>query len=203
MTINANILERAVSELSATCKAWNAKAGVAFDAALDKQHLTRDSILQAGAKAHAAAGLATRDEIHGQLNDLCDYYLFASDAERLKVRELADGNEALLRHLREHIGWSLSRITSPSDAREVRRGLAAASIEQNQSDFRDTYIAFGELYLKAVAVGIDPDSEFEYVSSISSSVARNRSGNMRDFLGKFKQSAFFASYVKPKLGAST
>jgi hypothetical protein len=77
-------------------------------------------------------------------------------------------------------------------------------MEDNESDFRDTYIALGELYLKATRLGIDAASEFEYVSSISSDTPRpapSRLGNMRDFLGKFQQSAFFASYVKPKLGA--
>jgi hypothetical protein len=71
-----------------------------------------------------------------------------------------------------------------------RRGLAAASIENKQSDFRDTIVALRELFAAAQDSGIDPRDELKRVAAVSDEhPSRGGVGNMRDFL---------LSYTEPR-----
>jgi hypothetical protein len=77
--------------------------------------------------------------------------------------------------------------------------VAAVSIDDNGTDFRDTYVALGALYLCAVRCGMEPGSYFGDAAEISSSVSNMEQTSMRDFLLRFEGSAYFGESVAPKL----
>jgi len=92
------------------------------------------------------------------------------------------------------------RLADTCDDRWLRLGLAAVSIDDNGTDFRDTYVALGALYLSAVRCGIEPGPYFEEAAEISSSVSNMELTPMRDFLLRFEGSAYFEEAVAPNLG---
>jgi hypothetical protein len=91
------------------------------------------------------------------------------------------------------------RLADTCDERWLRLGLAAVSIDDNGTDFRDTYVALGALYLCAVRCGMDPRPYFEEAAEISSGASNTEPTSMRDFLLRFKGSAYFGESVAPKL----
>ena len=96
--------------------------------------------------------------------------------------------------------WSFAdKLADTCDDRWLRLGLAAVSIDDNGTDFRDTYVALGALYLCAVRCGMEPGSYFEEAAEISSGVSNMEQTSMRDFLLRFEGSAYFGESVAPKL----
>jgi hypothetical protein len=77
--------------------------------------------------------------------------------------------------------------------------LAAVSIDDNGTDFRDSYMALGDLYICAVRCGMEPGPYFEEVAEISSSDPNIERISMRNFLLRFEGSAYFGETVAPKL----
>ena len=96
--------------------------------------------------------------------------------------------------------WSFAnRLADSCDDRWLRLGLAAVSIDDNGTAFRDSYVALGDLYICAVRCGIEPGPYFEEVAEISSGVPNIEQTPMRDFLLRFEGSAYFRETVAPKL----
>ena len=81
----------------------------------------------------------------------------------------------------------------------LRLGLAAVSIDDNGTDYRDTYVALGDMYVCAVRRGMEPVTYFEEAAEISSGVSNIEQTSMRDFLLRFEGSAYFGEAVAPKL----
>jgi hypothetical protein len=136
------------------------------------------------------------DELHQQIDELCVAYLKASDEEREYIRELVRDQKPLLNGLWRHIGWAVQN--KPPDW--VRRALAAASIEDNRMDFRDTFVALGQLYLGAVENGQDASQCFKEIALLSSATPGPFfPHSMRDFLAHFEQSAFFRQSIQSRL----
>lgn len=142
-------------------------------------------------------------ELHQLIDDLCALYLSASEEQRAQIRNLAAEPPSTVRNqLLSHIGWAGEQASSSKDGEWVRRGLAAASIEDNRLDYRDMFRALGGLYLAASSAGIDCSHYFQEASELSST-QRGPSpsvGSMRDFLANFEQSAYFKLDVRPKIG---
>ena len=139
------------------------------------------------------------DEAHRVVDDVCVAYLAAGTAERQKIREAAASSKRSLHLLLDHIARSAKRIQGPLDVQWLRVGLAAASINDLGTDFRDVYLALGDLYVAAARAGIDAAPQFAAVAEISSREKRFQNYSTFDFLGSFRESAFFASTVRPKL----
>jgi hypothetical protein len=70
-----------------------------------------------------------------------------------------------------YVYTSASRLQSSADGEWLRKGLAAASIENCSVDYRDVLLALAELYAAAEKVGIDPKPHFAAVAELSSSDA--------------------------------
>jgi hypothetical protein len=137
-----------------------------------------------------------REELHCTIDELCAFYLGASEGERDHIRTLIQAHRPLHNGLLSHIGWAAQH--KPPDW--LRRGLAAASIEDNRLDSRDMFIALGALYLVAIQAGLDASCYFQEAAQWSSSVAGPYFKRpMRDFLSDFEQSAYFRESIQPKL----
>jgi hypothetical protein len=202
-TINGQNLDQAVSEISAMCEAVSARSEPAFQKALNGK-LSREGLAEAGKAAAAAVGPVAREEIHSRLEDVCDFYLSSNETDRERLRGLVAQNKALRWYVFCHAGWCMNRMTNSSDTINLRHALAALSIENNASDWRDTFVALGQIYVKAYQLGMDASGELRSVASISSAVpvpyvkARGDSA-MNKFLAEFERSAFFENSVRPKL----
>ncbi len=142
------------------------------------------------------------DELHGSLDSICALYLLASEEQRRQIRCLvAEPPKILIKHFLEHIAWAGHRLRASKDREQLRRALAAASIQDNRWDFRDTFRALGALYLVASSLGISCTPYFLEAAELSSAEKAFPSiGSMRDFLAGFEKSAYFADDVQPKIG---
>lgn len=142
-------------------------------------------------------------ELHQLIDDLCALYLSASEEQRAQIRNLAaEPPSTVGNQLLSQIGWAGEQARSFKDAEWVRRGLAAASIEDNRLDYRDMFRALGGLYLAAESVGIHCSPYFQEAAELSSQEQGlfPSVGSMRTFLANFEQSVYFKSDVRPKIG---
>jgi hypothetical protein len=123
------------------------------------------------------------EELARRIDELCAIYLSVSDDQRGHIRNLVQPHCPLLNGLLRHIRW-----TAQNKAPDwVRHGLAAASIEDNRTDFRDTSTALRVLYQEAARSGIDASEHFQEAARFSSDIARPYSQtSMREFLKGFK-----------------
>jgi hypothetical protein len=139
--------------------------------------------------------------LHELLDQVCDHYLQCGPEEREALRLSLGMRRDVLQEMLNHVGWAASHVASPQDHLWVLRGLAAASLQDHRLDFRDVYVALGDLYLTAVGAGIDASLCFQDVAAMSNPHPGRmaRLGAMRDFLRKFEESAFFAESVRPRL----
>lgn len=136
--------------------------------------------------------------VYEGLDQLCDSYLQATPEQREAIRRAFDGRPGLLNALMGHVHRATRRIQSAEDTRWLLIGLAATSIEDKRMDFRDTYVALGELYLAAARAGIDPDPHIKSVAAISSQKTDDGQ-SMRAFIGGFRKSAYFKESVASRL----
>lgn len=150
-----------------------------------------------GSKAHV--------ELHQMIDELCVLYLGVPAEQREEIRNLvAEPPPTVNDQLLGHISWAGEQALSLKDGEWVRRGLAAASIENNRLDARDMFTSLGGLYLAAISAGIDCSHYFQEVAELSSAQSVYPKirwmGSMRDFLANFDQSAYFKADVRPKIG---
>jgi hypothetical protein len=140
------------------------------------------------------------DKLLKMLREICLTYLRAGAEQRESIRRMFDGKEAARWFLAGYPSYAAEEIHSKADVEWVLVGLAAVSIEDNRRDFRDTYVALGDLYVIAFKAGIAPGDYFKQVALLSSRTEIEEGyGSMYDFLLGFEKSAFFKFEVKPKL----
>jgi hypothetical protein len=163
----------------------------------DRQAVYHRSWLRAplGEPAHQPGG----KELASDLNLACRLYLQGEETLRREIRGSFEGWTAVRGRMLAK-AWSFAdKLADTCDDRWLRLGLAAVSIDDNGTDFRDTYVALGALYLCAVRCGMESGSYFEEAAEISSSVSNMEQTSMRDFLLRFEGSAYFGESVAPKL----
>jgi len=200
LKITRENVDEALSAAAALCVSASAKAEPAFQEVLNTR-MSATAFSEAGEAAEAAVGNDVRSEIHVRLNDLCDFYLGASNAQRDYVREFVDIHRSLRLSFFDHSGWCLEQVKTPHDTEWLRRALMALLLDDG-FDFRDTFVALGEIYTKAHRLGISIDDELLFAASIASKAPRGTNhldGGMKKFLKQFKESAFFQQDVRPKL----
>ena len=163
----------------------------------DRQASYRRSWLRAplGEPAHQQGG----KELASDLSLACRLYLRGDEALRRELRESFEGWTSVRGRVLAQAWLFVQRLADTCDDRWLRLGLAAVSIDDNGTDFRDSYVALGNLYVCAVRCGIEPSPYFQDVAEISSGVSNVEQTAMRDFLLRFEGSAYFGEAVAPKL----
>jgi hypothetical protein len=107
-------------------------------------------------------------EEHEQFfKDLCRLYLDASPKQRARLRSAVSDKPGILNHLLGYVYKSAEQIHSVKDKEWLRIGLAAASLENCGSDYRDSLLALAELYVAAEVASINPRSEFKVVAGLT------------------------------------
>jgi hypothetical protein len=138
-------------------------------------------------------------ELASDLNLACELYLRGDAALQREIRHSFNEWTAVRGRVLAK-AWSFAdKLADTCDDRWLRLGLAAVSIDDNGIDFRDTYVALGDLYIGAVRCGMDPRPYFDDAAEISSGVSNIERTSMRDFLLRFEGSAYFGEAVAPKL----
>ena len=139
------------------------------------------------------------EELASDLNLACRLYLQGEEVLRREIRDSFSEWPAVRGRMLAST-WSFAdRLADTCDDRWLRLGLAAVSIDDNGTDFRDTYVALGALYLCAIRCGIEPGPYLEEAAEMSSGVSNTEQTPMRDFLLCFEGSAYFGEAVAPKL----
>ncbi|HEY6351938.1 MAG TPA: hypothetical protein VI636_21290 [Candidatus Angelobacter sp.] len=143
------------------------------------------------------------EELHQRLDRACHFYLNANGLNRKLLRGSIANQRKLREALVDHPTWCARHIKLPSDQMLLKTGLAAASLEDTQLDFRDTLCGLAALYLASINAGINPGQDFAAVASLSSSKQRpGGSGSTRRLLKEFEKTAFFEETVATKLKGS-
>jgi hypothetical protein len=109
-------------------------------------------------------------DIEPILDRMCAEYLIASSTEREQCRAAVSDKDGVQSFLLSYVAACADRIRSPEDLDPLRRGLAAASIENCATDDRDLLVALAKLFVWAERVGIDPAPHFRSVARLSSDV---------------------------------
>jgi hypothetical protein len=107
-------------------------------------------------------------DIESILERMCAEYLVASPTERERCRAAVSDKDAVQRFLLGYVASCADRIRSPEDLGPLRRGLAAASIENCATDYRDVLVALAKLFVWAERAAIDPVPLFRAVGRMSS-----------------------------------
>jgi len=164
----------------------------------DRQESYRRSWLRA--KPGEPARTFEGEEIISDLNLACRLYLEGEEALRREIRDSFRTWTAVRRCMPARAWPFAGKLADTCDDRWLRLGLAAVSIDDNGTDFRDSYVALGDLYVSAARRGIEPMPYFEEAAEISSSDSNIDETSTRDFLLRFEGSAYFEEAVAPKLG---
>jgi hypothetical protein len=127
-------------------------------------------------------------ELASDLRLVCRLYL------RGEIRDCFDAWTAVRGRILAKAWTFAEKLADTCDDRWLRLGLAAVFIDDNGTDFRDTYMVLGNLYLCAVRCGMEPAPYFEEAAEISSSVS-----NLEQTMLGFERSAYFGEAVAPKL----
>jgi hypothetical protein len=127
-----------------------------------------------------AIGNPPTEEVFHFLDEACDFYLAALPTQREQMRYILNASygPALLLLMKKPLSareWSYrplfeacyhygfraaQKLQEGADLLWLRRGLASVSLEETRIDFRDSLLILRELYLTAIAQGIDPDPSF-------------------------------------------
>lgn len=130
----------------------------------------------------------------------CELYIAASPNQRNIMRALLAWSYVLPPYLLRLITLHPKGAIEASE-HAIRLALAAASWENNKTDYRDMFMALGAVYADAVSAGINPGPWFQEAASWSS--CRDDLGYgiapMYDFLSRFKESAFFKADIEPRM----
>ena len=133
-------------------------------------------------------------ELDSDLSLACRLYLRGDEALRREIRGSFGEWTAVRGRMLAKACTFAEKLADTRDDRWLRLGLAAVSIDDNGTDFRDTYVALGNLYLCAVRCGMEPVPYFEEAAEISSSVS-----NLEQTMLGFERSVYFGEAVAPKL----
>lgn len=101
------------------------------------------------------------------LNQTAVTFLNASSSDRVAIRAFFAERDVLGNFCHEFARQAASDLRATGAPEDLRRGLAAVSIENIASDYRDTLIALADLHVSAVDGGLDPRPHFLAVAALS------------------------------------
>ena len=142
------------------------------------------------------------EQVVDVMNDLraaVELYLSATAEQRSVMRGFFSWSYLLPSYLGRNIHLSDEQSTHEAFIHSLRLVLAAVSLEDNQSDYRDTYCILGDFWRAVYRRQIDPQPYFCEAAAWSSDKDEAGRGSMRRFLLGFHESAFFKADVAPRL----
>ena len=133
-----------------------------------------------------------------ELVELAEEYARLSADERDRVRAELREMPQIRSQIYGTMHTMAKRLRETRDRRWLDAGLAMAAIEGGRTDFRDLYVALGELWLAAEAVRIRPAKRFAEAAEIAGEErdSLNRCG--RNLLLAFPHSAHLQSIKRKR-----
>ena len=138
-------------------------------------------------------------EVMNDLRAAVELYMSATAEQRSVMRGFFSWSYLLPRYLGRNIHLSDEQSTHEAFIHSLRLVLAAVSLTNNQTDYRDTYCILGSIWLAVYRRQIDPQPYFCEAAAWSSDKDESGCGSMRRFLLGFHESAFFKADVAPSL----
>jgi len=133
------------------------------------------------------------DELHARIVELCDAFRDLDNAGRAALRERAAQWRNLRNQFYGFIHYAAARLRATRDGRWIDLALAAAAIDGGLSDWRDLYVALGELWLAAESVHINPRSRFEAAAAMADDTLDATRHSPRGLVAGFPHSAHLHS----------
>ena len=135
-------------------------------------------------------------QIQEMLWELCELYPEADVGEQAEVRERLK----VLRYVRGRlyglVHSAAKRLRESRDRRWLDLGLTAAALEGGRIDFRDLYVALGELWLAAEKVRINPRKPFRAAAETAGEERDSFGRSGRSLIAGFEKSAHLHSIRK-------
>jgi len=141
------------------------------------------------------------DKLLLDLSAVCKVYIDASETQRENMRDLFKWSYLLPTYLLSLVRLPKDTLSPDEVVHAAHVALAAASLEDNKTDYRDMFLALGRVYCEVAAAGLDSELLFQEAAEWSS----NKSGtgpkgqSMSFFLSNFKNTEFFRTSVKHRL----
>jgi hypothetical protein len=202
-----NDLNAGLTDQNTRYGAWSKEIDQQRDSILEQKYGTSDYLdlrtryggsapyEEAQREALARVGEGVLDGVDTFLNELCDFYSAATKEQRRAMRDSLGNNRKILYYIYGYIGRVERQLKATRDHSWLRKGLAAASLENARVDYRDLSMALGELAKTAAEAGIDPFPYFQEAAALSSEGREDTTthSSLRAFLSDFLQSAYFRS----------
>jgi hypothetical protein len=131
-------------------------------------------------------------EVYANITDASRVYLAANDEQRQRIRDLFRRANRLHHYVWPVAGTLIAHYKHTTDIEGIELALAALAIEDNHSDYNDTYVTLGLLYLALLRHGKEPRSFLEQAAHMASP-------EMQTFLMDFENSPYFQSEVSEKM----
>jgi len=158
-------------------------AGEALQALIERQRAT------------AAEGRGPVDyaDLHARIAELCRAFRDTDDAGRMALRAQLGGRRNVLAQFYGFIHHAAARLRESGDLRWLDLALAAAALEGGQIDWRDLYVALGELWLAADHVHVNPRSRFTAAAAMADDTLDSTGHSPRGLITAFPHSAHLHS----------
>lgn len=128
-----------------------------------------------------------REDIRRLLGSLIERYLESDFDLRRQIRDFFHGRGDLCSFLEGQVSSAARQLRETNDPSVLRKGVAAVSILDTRTDFREVLHPLADLYQAAKEAGLPADQCFEEVAAMSAAQG-NYHGltSMRDFIRSFK-----------------
>lgn len=187
-------LQERLKKLDTPIRIWREARDRAFSATFDLKGGRLSTLmgrLPQARGAPASVGAGPRDEVFAIFDELCDLYARSDPGRCAIIREIVHEREARLL-LEAYLAHASQVLKQGGRPEWLERGVAAASIEDQRTDYRDWLVSLGGLYLNARAAHLDPSPVLKRIAELSSP-------NTRGMLDKFEDSAYFLTSILPQL----
>jgi hypothetical protein len=155
--------------------------------------------LPQAAGAAASLGAGPRHAVFAVFDEICDVYARSDPPYCAIVRGVVHAREARLL-LEEYVGHASQVLKQGGRPEWLARGIAALSIDDQRTDYRDWLMSLGDLYLTAHAKHLDARPVIKRIAE-RSSLERHSIAPMstRDAFSTFEDSAYFLTSIAPQL----
>jgi hypothetical protein len=129
-------------------------------------------------------------ELYSLMDGVCSLFLGCTSEDRTAIRAFVAQRAKLVVLFRRFADHLAAGMNGPQDAAILRIALAAISIENCGSDYRDTLTSLADLYVRAEEVGIEPNPVFEATAELSTDArTRGRCESLARMLREFESYA--------------
>ncbi len=129
-------------------------------------------------------------QVDNLMDGLSSAYLDSTSEQREAIRKLFRLGDTHL-YLQEYARRVAAKIVAMKDSHLLLLGLAAISIEDNRSDYRDTLICLGDLCLSTEKAGIYPKPYLDQVAEISNTEIRDGGTSTSDLMRDFPNTPYY------------